>query len=159
MNNETVALSLRIPADAHRALLAFASQEGITVTDALLQAVFAFLLDKDSTEDSVKIRLDAEVRLSNEVLAYAQSIKETDYGTDATYHLFDMIERKHIGLYKSAIGQNGEQAYRINPQIAKRFALAIGAFQVLNEKGNPSKVYLERNANKLIQSYTKLGKR
>lgn len=158
MKTETVALSLRMPADAHGALAAFAEDEGITVSDALLQAVYIFLSDKGTTDAAARTRMEAEVDLSRSVIAHAQEIRKTDYDTDVTFQLFDWIKENHIDLYQDAIGPSAEQAYRINPQIAKRFAYAIGGSPVLDKKGKPAKVYLERNANKLIQSYTKLRK-
>tara|TARA_B100001105_G_C22248092_1_gene381326 strand:+ start:180 stop:740 length:561 start_codon:yes stop_codon:yes gene_type:complete len=158
MSNQTVSVSLRLPIDAHEALNNFATKEGITVTDALLQAVYAFLQGKDTTDPAASARMAAEDELAKAVLTYAQIIRESEYDADVTMKLFDWIKNNHDTLYDRAIGQNAEHAYRINPQIAKRFAYAIGATPVLNQDGKPAKVYLERNANKLIQSYTKLKK-
>lgn len=158
MSNETVALSLRIPADAYRALTAFTEKEGVTVTDGLLQALYSFLADKVTTDPAAAARMAAEVELSNEVLSYAKQVIASDYDENVTQQMFDWIESKHCELYRRAVGPDAAQAYRINPQIAKRFAYAIGATPILDAKGKPSKAYLERNANKLIQSYTLLRK-
>lgn len=158
MQNQTVSLSLRIPSDAHAALAAFAKAEGITTTDALLQALFTFLSEMETTDAAARSRMVAEVELSQNVVEHAKTICDTDYDTDVTCQLFDWIKDKHSDLYRRAVGPEAAQAYRINPQIAKRFAHALGASPVLDAKGKPEKVYLERNANKLIQSYTKLRK-
>jgi hypothetical protein len=159
MKSETFAVSLRIPADAHLALEAFAKQKSITLSDALLRAVYEFLSNQGTTSADTLSRLRAETELFDIVLDYAKTIKTTQFSEDATYHLFEVIQSEHHELYKRAIGSNAEHAYRVNPQIAKRFAIAIEATQVLNDKDKPVMTYLPRNANKLIQSYTKLRKK
>jgi hypothetical protein len=103
--------------------------------------------------------MTAEVNLTTAVLKHAKEVKKTDYPEDATLRLFDWIQSELNETYHIAIGPNAEHAYRINPQIARRFAMAIGAEPVPDPKGNPAKEYLPRNANKLIKSYTPLRKK
>lgn len=158
MSNTTTALSLRVPADAFESLSTFAESEGITVADAALQAIYSFVADKVTTAPAAKRRMAAEATLTAEVMNHAATIRGSDFASDVTREMFKWISNNHRGTYDCAIGSDGQHAIRINPQLARRFAYAIGAKPVLNAKRNPVKGYLPRNANELIQSYTLLTK-
>ena len=151
-------ISIRLPNDAHQSLLAYASSEGISLSEAMLQAVYEFLKGKGTTDPVAAKRMQAEVELSKIVLARADKIRDTQWGGDVTLELFDWIEKNHLDTYRRAVGASGDHSYRINPQLAKRFAYAINANYEPDAKGNATKTFLSRNANKLIQSYTRLRK-
>ena len=158
MTKESTAISIRLPDDAHGALTAYADTTGITLSEAALQAIYEFLADKGSTSRAVAERMNAETKLSKLVLARAHEIKPQDWSNDVTMQMFDWLSEHHSSVYTRAVGPNSEHAYRINPQLAKRFAFAIEADYVRDENGKATKTYLARNANKLIQSYTNLKK-
>ena len=158
MASPTIALSLRVPGDVHEALAAYADCEGISVSEAALQAIYALVADKPTTVPAARSRIAAEGELTAKVMSYAVDVKQTEYDTEVTRTMFRWIAERHRAVYDRAIGVGGEHAIRINPQLARRFAYAINAKPVLNAKRNPAKGYLPRNANELIQSFTLLEK-
>ncbi len=155
---ESVTVSIRIPGDVHGALADYARQQGINVTDAANEAISVFVGSKDTTDMAVRKRLASEAKLIAEVMAYAADVKDTNFETDVTRTLFKWIDANHRDCYSEAIGTDGSHVNRINPQLARRFAYAIGGGPVLNDDGKATKGYVQRNANELIQSYTLLKK-
>jgi hypothetical protein len=150
---ENVALSLRVPADVYSALDEHAKGKGIGITDAIMQAIYGQLINAETTKKAIRERMEAELELMEIVRDHASRLKSPTIDPHATLHLFDMLQVEHNDLYTRALGPNKEQVLRLNPLIARRFAIAIGAIQAV-ENGRKLIVTLPRNANKLIQTYS-----
>lgn len=154
----SIPTSVRFADDVQVALAQCARDQKISVSDIIQHAVYSYLVEQASTNAETSRRMTAENSLLGRVIEQAKLISQTEWTKDVTLELFEWIDTNHRAEYDQAIGPNGEQVYRINPLLAKRYAYALGADYERDSKDKPAKEYLPRNANKLIQSYTLLRK-
>ena len=152
-------ISLRLAQDTDEALDSFASANGLSRPEAVSTIVSEFLADQCTTAKSTRRRLAAEKSLTALVLARASELKDSAFEPDVTRQLFQWIADHHRADYDLAIGPNAAFRNRLNPLLAKRFAVALGATYLAVKDGLPVRKDLPAGSDELIKSYTPLRPR